>query len=258
MTSCSDHKLRQSYLELIKRAVTNYLHLGGDAAFPAFDAVDHYDRAGSTWRIDRQAVPMTLLSLDQLNLLERSILDIQTRGIAGDIIEAGVWRGGAVIFMAAVLNAYGFSDRQIIAADSFAGIPQNGAFKHDPVDAWQDRWVATLDEVKANFSRFALSDTCVEFVPGYFSDSLPTLGDRRFALIRLDSDAHDSVMVSLECLYPLLEPGGIIVIDDWHLVGCRFAVNSFREKHGITEPVCADAGNGYWVKSGAPSDNARC
>ena len=35
-----------------------------------------------------------------------------------------------------------------------------------------------------------------------------------FALIRLDSDSYDSVEESLVYLYPLLSPGGVIIIDD--------------------------------------------
>jgi hypothetical protein len=102
--------------------------------------------------------------------------------------------------------------------------------------------VAPLEEVRDAIRRYGLLDEQVEFVVGYFADSLGSLRDRRFALIRLDSDSHDSVITSLEYLYPLLSPGGIIIIDDWHLIGCRFAVTAYRERYGIEDEVLTHAG----------------
>lgn len=236
------------YLDLIKRVITNYAYLGGDDAFAGFNALRHYDPDTKQWRVDPLSRPMTLLSAGQLELIEEAVLDVEQRGITGDFIEAGIWRGGAIIFMRTLLKAYNIDKRQVIAADSFEGIPQNVAFKHDPVDAWQDRWAASFEEVKGNIERLGLLDDRIEFLPGYFADSLGAMAERNFALIRLDSDSHDSVMTSLEHLYPRLSPGGIIIIDDWHLIGCRFAVNTYREQHGIIEKVVARDGNAYWIK----------
>ena len=85
-------------------------------------------------------------------------------------------------------------------------------------------------------------------MPGFFSDSLKSLAGERFAIARLDSDSYDSVEISLEYLYPLVPRGGIVIIDDWHLVGCRQAVETYRSKHGIDDPVITHDGNAYWVK----------
>lgn len=97
-------------------------------------------------------------------------------------------------------------------------------------------------------ARFGLLDDRIEFAEGLFENSLHAMAQERFALIRLDSDAHDSVMTSLEQLYPRLSTGGILIIDDWHLIGCLLAVGAFREKHGISEEILVEEGNGYWVK----------
>ncbi len=86
-------------------------------------------------------------------------------------------------------------------------------------------------------------------MPGLFADTLPGLAGCTFVLIRLDSDSYDSVATSPECLYPLLAEGGIIIVDDWHLVGCRFSVSDFRARHNITDAVKVLGGNGYWVKT---------
>lgn len=240
--------LRDRYLDLIKRAVTNYVQLGGDQPFKRFHSVDLYDPLASQWTIPPLARPLTLLNPHQLALIETQFERIEAEGVAGDLIEAGVWRGGAIIFMRALLEAHGVATRQVIAADSFAGIPQSERFKHDQVNKWTDRWEASLADVRGAIARFGLLDAQVELLEGYFADTLPSLTGRTFALIRLDSDSFDSTETSLEFLYPLLNKGGAVIVDDWHLIGCRIAVDTFRRKHKLAGDVQVTANNAWWIK----------
>lgn len=249
MTSAPEHRHRDAYIDLVKRAVTNYAYLGGDHSFEGFRCVTHYDLPNARWKIDPLARPFTLLTKSQLDLIERTVVSIEERGIAGDFIEAGVWRGGAIILMLALVRAHDIVDRRVFAADSFSGIPRNVRAVNDPVDAWSDRWIASLEEVGGNIQRFGLLDDRLRFVVGYFSDSLKYLSNERFALIRLDSDSYDSVETSLDHLYPLLSKGGVAIIDDWHLPGCRMAVLDYRAKHGIREDIVEHEGNACWVKA---------
>ena len=248
MSALSEHFNRDAYIDLIKRSITNYSCLGGDISFEKFRCGTHYDVKLGQWKIEPLARPLTLLTKNQLDLVERAVLKVEAAGVEGDFIEAGVWRGGGIALMRALIGAYNIPERKVFAADSFAGIPKNVRALNDPVDLWPDRWVASLRDVQQNIARFGLLDERVEFVVGYFCDTLKTLGRRRFALIRLDSDSYDSVEESLVHLYPLLSSGGVIIIDDWHLVGCRAAVENYRSRHAITEEIVACDGNVYWVK----------
>lgn len=240
--------LRDAYIDFVKRSITNYAYLGGDTPFDQFRCVTHYQVGQGEWKIDPLARPATLLSKAQLDLIEQSVVAVESRGVPGDFIEAGIWRGGAIAFMRAMLKAYDIPSRRVFASDSFAGIPKNTRAVGDPVDAWRDRWVAGLEEVRGNIERFGLLDDRIKFVPGFFADSLPALANETFALMRLDSDSYDSVEESLVYLYPLLSSGGVIIIDDWHLIGCKAAVMNYRERHGVTEPLKVHDGNAYWVK----------
>ena len=48
------------------------------------------------------------------------------------------------------------------------------------------------------------------------------------SILRLDTDFYDSTLVELNKLYPLLSPGGYIIIDDYgHWEGSRRAVNEY-------------------------------
>lgn len=84
---------------------------------------------------------------------------------------------------------------------------------------------------------------------GWFHESLPTLANRRFALIRLDGDLYSSTMVALENLYPSLSPGGYLIVDDWAIEECREAVEKYRSEHKITEEIKEiDGESVFWVK----------
>lgn len=248
MSDRNEAPRRDAYIDLIERSITNYHYLGGDVPFEEFRAATHYDLAQSQWKVDPLARPLTLLTKAQLDLIDRAIRDLEARGIRGDFIEAGVWRGGVIVFMRALLDAYNIQDRRIFAADSFAGIPKNTRVQNDPVDDWTDRWVASLDDVRRSIARFGLLDERILFVVGNFADTLKSLARERFALIRLDSDSYESVETSLTALYPQLSAGGVVIIDDWHLVGCRAAVEDYRARQGIRDQIQVHEANAYWVK----------
>ena len=253
-------RVRAAYVDLLKRAITNYHYLGGTSSFEDFRCASHYDLESSRWKIDPLAKPLTLLSKDQLDLIDKAIVSVEERRIAGDFLEAGIWRGGAVILMRGLIDAYGIEGRKVFAADSFAGIPKNVRALNDPVDEWSDRWVATLDEVRENIARFGFLDDKIAFVVGFFEQSLHQVAGEKFSVIRLDSDSYDSVETSLEHLYPLVAQGGIVIIDDWHLPGCRMAVLDYLARYGIREEVQLYGANAFWVKReayGTPAPSPR-
>jgi hypothetical protein len=232
---------QEAYLALLKRALNGYLVLGGASAFDEFCPLnrDLYDLERYEWKIPDYARPHTLLTdvrLDTVQTLMRRAID---EGVAGDFIEAGAHRGGAVIFMRAFLEIYGIPRRKVWVADSFEGIPapRKTGGREDIVDKWSDRWVAGFDVVRDNFMRYGLLDSRVQFLKGYFVDTLPTAPIRSLALIRLDADSYESTMDALTHLYPKLSPGGYVIIDDHHLPGCMDAVADYRSAHRIVEPM---------------------
>lgn len=192
------------------------------------------------------------VGLDNLQQLIEDVLRLET---PGDLIETGVWRGGAVIFMRGVLEAHGDETRTVWAADSFAGLPARGTTRYaeDEVDVdWaQETWlVVPLDEVKRTIERYGLLDDRIRFLPGWFHETLADAPIDRLALMRLDGDMYSSTMDALELLYPKLSVGGYVVVDDYVLPNCAAAVDAFREKHGIEdELVQVDRAIVYWQRS---------
>jgi O-methyltransferase/8-demethyl-8-(2,3-dimethoxy-alpha-L-rhamnosyl)tetracenomycin-C 4'-O-methyltransferase len=127
MNSLSAQFNRDAYIDLLKRAITNYACLGGESSHQAWRSASHYDLEKSQWKIDPLARPLTLLTKSQLDLIEQAMVLVTQRGVPGDFLEAGIWRGGAVILMRAVLNAYAIEGRKVYAADSSPESPRTPA-----------------------------------------------------------------------------------------------------------------------------------
>jgi O-methyltransferase len=225
------------YLRLLKRALNNYLYLGGDDPFPMFWPLSSDLYGEFKWKVPAEVKPISLMVAGQFNILQAIMLDTIEKNVPGDFIETGVWNGGTCIFMTGLLKSLGVTDRKVWVADSFDGIPKSTVATLDPVDRWQDRWVCSYEQVVANFRRFDLLEDYVHFLKGRFADTLPGAPIDRLAVARLDGDSYESTCDALCALYPRISVGGYIYIDDWHIMSCRLAVEYFRKKHGIEEPI---------------------
>jgi hypothetical protein len=187
-------------------------------------------------------VAHTMIGLKRLDNLEFCIEEVIAKGVPGDLIETGVWRGGATIFMRAMLKAYGVTDRCVWVADSFEGLPppDAGKYPHDAGDSlYQERELAvSVEQVKANFERYGLLDDQVRFLKGWFRDTLPDAPIERLAVLRLDGDMYQSTMDTLVNLYPKLSEGGYVIVDDYGAIpACRQAVSDYRSANAITEEI---------------------
>ena len=190
--------------------------------------------------------------MDNLRFCIESALEDR---VPGDFIEAGVWRGGAAIFMRGVLKANDVRNRLVWVADSFEGLPapdpKYSADAGDRHSTLKDMGVS-LEEVQRNFENYGLLDHNVRFLKGWFCDTLAKAPIDRLALMRLDGDMYGSTMDSLEALYPRLCVGGYVIIDDYNLPGARQATDDYRLRHGITESIQRVDWTGvYWRRSTA-------
>jgi O-methyltransferase len=235
--------LRAAYLDLLKLALCDLAGAGTTSvgAMPGKGVVSYElqgrDRRLRSAGIDWPLHGLTMVGLARLADLQSCVETVVRDRVPGDLIEAGVWRGGASILMRAVLDALGSTDRIVVVADSFEGFPDIDAAESDGVDYSYEFLVAALDDVRDNFARFGY-ERGVDFVPGFFEETLPQLTDRTFAVVRLDGDSYSATNVGLHSLYPALSPGGYMIIDDYGVVeGCRRAVDDFRSEYGITEPI---------------------
>jgi Macrocin-O-methyltransferase (TylF) len=196
--------------------------------------------------------PHTMLSLKRLDNIQACVEDVLAHGVPGDLIETGVWRGGAVIFMRAVLKAHNVTDRNVWVADSFEGFPRGMPEKYAEDVGAEGLLAVSIDEVKANFASYGLLDDQVKFLKGWFCDTLPTAPISSLAIARLDCDQYGSTTDALTHLYPKLSLGGYLLIDDYGGLpaSCRDAVSDFRKAHNITEEIrWVDEIGVYWQRT---------
>jgi Macrocin-O-methyltransferase (TylF) len=222
------------YLDLMKQVLTGGIY--GDkrivphGPYPGYTETQR--RQGRGW----PATAHTMIGLTRLSHLQWCTETILEENIPGDLLEAGVWRGGAVILMAAVLKTHGETGRLVWAADSFAGMPPAGpADQNMPMDHYTELAVP-IEEVTANIAAYGLTEQ-IRLLPGWFKNTLPGAPIGSLAVLRLDADMYSSTTEALTCLYPKLSPGGFAVIDDWSLQPCRQAVTRYRDTHAITAPI---------------------
>ncbi|WP_372735993.1 TylF/MycF family methyltransferase [Nocardioides sp.] len=192
---------------------------------------------GRDWPADAE----TMIGMRRLANLRHCVESALDENVPGDFIETGAWRGGATIFMRAILKARGVTDRTVWVADSFEGLPEHdGRYDADLGDLHhtQPDLAISLEEVQENFRRYDLLDDQVRFLVGWFVDTLPTAPIERLAVLRLDGDMYASTMDALNALYDKVSPGGFVIVDDFGAVpACAKAIHEFRDEHGITAPL---------------------
>jgi O-methyltransferase len=272
------HTAAELYLDLLKKCLTRYLF--GESYVPVvpqrgtakhllfqpvrrwlagkdMEVIRHvpFDQQQRAEGRDWPARAESMAGLKRLDNLQFCVTDVLRRGVPGDLIETGAWRGGVTIFMRAILEACGDPDRRVWVADSFQGLPKPDPERW-PAEAGDEHWTmeqlaVPLEEVQANFARYGLLDERVRFLPGWFRDTLPTAPIERLAVLRLDGDMYGSTMEALDALYPKLSPGGYVIIDDYGAIPqCKEAVTDFRTAHGIIDPMePVDWTGVYWQRS---------
>ncbi len=269
--ACARKEPRELYLDLLKKCLTFSLWGAKDGSnhpheFPSLkERVKRFLKGSAPARPGREQLraeaqdwPLmahTMIGSKRLDNLQFCVEDVIDKKVPEDLIETGVWRGGASIFMRAVLAAGGVTDRLVWVADSFEGLPPPDAGKY-PADAGDILYTYktladSIEEVRANFEAYGMLDHQVRFLKGWFRDTLPTAAIGKLAVIRLDGDLYESTMDGFVNLYPRLSVGGYIIIDDFGAIaGCKKAVLDFPEAHGITESIREIDWDGvFWQRS---------
>ena len=246
------------YLDLLKKIITGTLydeepnHDDPDVRAFSMSFTMHYIRGSAISMLPR-------VRLDNLRDCIRAVVE---EGVAGDLIETGVWRGGACIYMRAVLQVLDAVDRVVWVADSFEGLPEPDAVlrpresefhRSAMMQRGYNRMAASLEDVQRNFRAYGFLDDKVRFLKGWFQDTLPGAPIAKLAVLRLDGDYYESTMTALSNLYDKVSPGGYVIVDDYgeeRWTYCREAVEEFRHKRNVSDPIKAVDGKCvYWRKS---------
>ena len=151
----------------------------------------------------------------------------RTWELPGAIVECGVFKGCSLARFSIFRELLGrcggeaTSRKPIIAFDTFGEFPEAG----DEDREQRDRFVeeAGSQSIGVEQLRSVLehkgTGADVELVAGDLCETLPVYVERHpdleVSLINLDTDLYEPAVVILECLWPRLVPGGILMLDDY-------------------------------------------
>jgi hypothetical protein len=184
--------------------------------------------------------PYTLTGEERIATLINAVRYIVEQKVPGDIAECGVWRGGSMMAAALALLYRGDVSRHLYLYDTFGGMSE--ATKHDQsfdglsAQSQLERdpvgtgvWCRSpIEEVRANLLSTGYPEEKVHFIRGKVEETLPSTRPDRLSLLRLDTDWYESTKHGLIHLFPLLDPRGLLIIDDYgHWLGARKAVDEY-------------------------------
>lgn len=270
----------ERHVDLVKRHVTGYAtvaHAAPLARYPAWDVQYLANWRGEYLATNWADSPyLSTAHVGSLNLFAAAVDHACSRGIPGDVLEAGTFRGGTLAVAAAQLLASAASltgslgaqcaTKRLWAADTFAGIPPL-ADETDDVAAWpKNAYAASVQSVRAAWSALGLDDgPPLLTLAGRFNETIRAALSRgdvaaaigegvppsaavdeeerdarrpvQLAVLRIDADTREGTLEALEAAYDAVSAGGVIIVDDFHLRGARQAVHAFRERRGLTTPL---------------------
>lgn len=195
----------------------------------------------ATRAICRRVAPYTMTSAERIASVCDAIRYVTAANIPGDYVECGVWRGGSSMAAALALMAAGDQSRTLHLFDTYEGMSAPSA--HDVragdrvaaarllerADTADKIWCrASIEDVRANMASTGYPMERVVLTKGKVEDTLPAHAPATIAVLRLDTDWYESTRHELEHLYPLLSPGGVLIVDDYgYWAGARQAVDEY-------------------------------
>ena len=184
----------------------------------------------------------TMLSTEALYDLWWSVKYICENDMRGDIVEMGVWQGGALELVALALNEFK-GNNGIVGFDTFEGHPMPEA---EEIDIWGNNMQDKFNEVTNNGEKWAFADydsveknlksiySNVKLIKGVVDETVDTSDINEISILRLDMDWYEPTKVALEKLCGKIQKGGVLIIDDYgHHSGAKKATDEYVKKRKL-------------------------
>lgn len=160
----------------------------------------------------------------------------QTRAVPGDVIECGAYEGSTSLLIA-LLGLHNGLEQRVHVLDTFAGSPQPSAFDGGH-RAGEFRPADGRVEGLERAARALGVAARLDIHPGLFAATFEKLEatDPRFAFVHIDANLFEGTRDACAFALPRMNPGGIVVFDDYNGVcdlGARLAIDSCL---GATRP----------------------
>lgn len=153
--------------------------------------------------------------------------EVFERQIEGDIVSCGACNGGTAALLAHTALTRG-RHRHTWLFDSFEGMPEPSA--EDSAEAWTESGTrgGSIDQCRSAMHSMGITDTDFSVVPGWFEQTYSTHHIHSISILHIDVGQYDAELLSLKEFYNRVEPGGLILLDDYgQWPGCKKAIDSF-------------------------------
>jgi O-methyltransferase len=153
----------------------------------------------------------SMTNVEQRMNMFHLVSQVLVYGVAGDLVEVGCNTGQSAVLFQKIIDYYD-PTRTLLVYDSFEGIPD--VKREDCKTSFRNRELAVGQKMLLdNFMAVGVKPPVIH--AGWFSDTLPSLLPERICFAHLDGDLYDSILTSLQHVYPRLSRGGICLVDDY-------------------------------------------
>jgi O-methyltransferase len=170
----------------------------------------------------------------ELLVILRECESVLAKGVAGDLVEFGCYVGTTSLFLQRSLASS--PEKSLHVYDSFAGLPHKTAADASPAGEQfkAGELIATKSQLIKHFKHAGLPLPVIH--KGWFEELKPQDVPEKISFAFLDGDFYSSIMASLKLIWPRLQPGAIVVVDDYQteaLPGVRQALNEWSQHHSF-------------------------
>ena len=233
---------------------------------------NEFDKFLINLKVRKYVFPNTMLPKVRLLNFIKLIHYIIRNNINGDIVECGVWKGGAMALAALYLKETKNENYKLHLFDVFGDICEpdytidgeraikeaggiknaqgrlksSGIYKSIKIGFGNSLIVQDLISNKIGYS-----ESNLKLHVGWFQETIPNCNEiKNISILRLDGDWYASTKICLDYLYDKLVEGGVIIIDDYNTYeGCKKAVDEFLKKRKLTVIINSiDTDSIFWIK----------
>jgi O-methyltransferase len=151
-----------------------------------------------------------MTNVEQRMNMYHLIKQVLAYGVEGDLVELGCNEGESSVLITKIILDHG-ARKKLAVFDSFEGLP---SIQKSDGNIFKKGDLATTEDVlRRNFKKYNLP--LPEIHRGWFTDTLPDSLPEKICFAYLDGDLYESILVSLENVYPKMTNGAICLVDDY-------------------------------------------
>tara|TARA_Y100001958_G_C21196401_1_gene523675 strand:+ start:424 stop:1185 length:762 start_codon:yes stop_codon:yes gene_type:complete len=167
--------------------------------------------------------------------------------IEGDIVECGIWKGISIVFFSKILDLKKIKEKKIFGYDTFEGFPKPGqkdvtkegtlmrsTFEKKKINEDSSDWnYCSLADAQRNIENNTINSNNIILIKGKVENTLKDEHNipKKISILKLDTCLYESTKLELEVLFPRIQKGGILIVDNYvNFKGVQDAVKEYFAK----------------------------